>query len=208
MGQDQDDVVLMPFTTVQKMVKGISWPDDIMCSAVSAGALPQAEAQITALLRQRHPWVAIQGDDFNLRHPADIARARAKSQRILTLLLASIAAAALIVAGIGIMNIMLVSVTERTREIGLRLAVGALERDILTQFLLETITLTLLGGGMGIGLGLLGTYGIAHLAKWGTLIRTDTIAVAVGFAGMVGIFFGSYPARKASRLDPIAALNR
>jgi len=208
MGQDQDDVLLMPFTTVQKKIKGISWLDDIMCSAVSAGALAPAEARITALLRQRHPWVAVQGDDFNLRHPAELARARTQSQRILTLLLASIAAVALIVAGIGIMNIMLVSVTERRREIGVRLAVGARERDILAQFLLEALTLTLLGGGMGIGLGLLGTYGMAHLARWRTLIRVDTIAMALGFAGAVGIFFGFYPARKASRLDPIAALSR
>ncbi len=207
-GQDQDDVLLMPFTTVQKKIKGITWLDDIMCSAVSAAALKPAEAEITALLRQRHPWVATWGDDFNLRHPADLAQARARSQRTLTLLLASIAAIALVVAGIGIMNIMLVSVTERTREIGIRLAVGARERDICTQFLLEALTLALLGGGIGIGLGLLGTYGIAHFARWRTLIRPDTIGLAVGFAGAVGIGFGFYPARKAAHLDPIAALSR
>jgi len=208
MGQDQDDVLLMPFTTVQKKIKGIAWLDDIMCSAVSAAALGPAEDQIAALLRQRHRWVETQGDDFNLRHPADLAQASAESQRTLTLLLASIAAVALVVAGIGIMNIMLVSVTERTREIGIRLAVGARERDICTQFLLEAVTLALLGGGVGIGLGLAGTYGIAHVARWRTLIRPDMLVLAVVFAGAVGNFFGFYPARKASRLDPIAALGR
>jgi ABC-type antimicrobial peptide transport system permease subunit len=140
------------------------------------------------------------------RHPADVAQAGAVSQRTMTLLLASIASVALVVAGIGIMNIMLVSVTERMREIGVRLAVGARERDILAQFLLEAVTLSLLGGGLG--LGLLGSYGIARFAQWRTLIRPDAILLAIGFAGAVGIFSGSYPALKASRLDPIQALNR
>ena len=207
-GQDQDDVVLMPFTTVQKKIKGISWLDDIMCSAVSPVAIQPAEEEIAALLRQRHPWTAIEGDDFNLRHPADVAQARANSQNIMTLLLASIASVALLVAGIGIMNIMLVSVTERTREIGIRLAVGARERDILSQFLTESVTLALIGGGMGIGLGLVGSYGIAYFAGWRTVIRPEAILVAVAFAGAVGILFGLYPARKASRLDPIDALSR
>jgi len=207
-GQDQDDVVLMPFTTVQKKIKGIYWLDDIMCSGVSPTAIARAEKEIAALLRQRHPWTAIEGDDFNLRHPADVAQARASSQRTLTLLLASIASVALVVAGIGIMNIMLVSVTERTREIGIRLAVGARERDILSQFLTEAVTLALIGGGIGIGLGLVGSYCIAYFAQWRTVVRPDAIFVAVGFAGTVGIFSGLYPARKASRLDPIDALGR
>ncbi|MFI5342073.1 MAG: ABC transporter permease [Candidatus Methylomirabilales bacterium] len=207
-GQDQDDVVLMPFTTVQKKIKGISWLDDIMCSAISPAAIGPAEEEIAALLRQRHPWTAVEGDDFNLRHPADVAQAQANSQRTMTLLLASIASVALLVAGIGIMNIMLVSVTERTREIGIRLAVGARERDILSQFLTEAVTLALIGGGLGIGLGLVGAYGIAYFAEWRIVIRPDAIGVAVGFAGAVGIFFGLYPARKASRLDPIDALSR
>jgi len=207
-GQDQDDVVLMPFTTVQRKIKGISWLDDIMCSAISPAAIGPAEEEIAALLRQRHPWTAVEGDDFNLRHPADVAQARANSQRTMTLLLASIASVALVVAGIGIMNIMLVSVTERTREIGIRLAVGARERDILSQFLTEAVTLALIGGGLGIGLGLVGAYGIAYFAEWRTVIRGEAIVVAVGFSGAVGIFFGLYPARKASRLDPIDALSR
>jgi putative ABC transport system permease protein len=207
-GQDQDDVVLMPFTTVQKKVMGIFWVDDIMCSAVSPTAVAPAEAEIAALLRERHHISAGQEDDFNLRHPAELARAGAEAQRILTLLLASIASVALAVAGVGIMNIMLVSVAQRTREIGIRLAVGARGRDIGAQFLVEAVTLALIGGGVGIVLGLIGSSSIGYLAGWPTVIQIDTIGMAVGFAGAVGIFFGFYPARHASRLDPIEALRR
>jgi len=207
-GQDQDDVVLMPYTVVQKQLKGIAWLDDILCSAVSAEAIPLAEREITALLRERHHIGRGQEDDFNLRHPAEIAQTRVAAQRTMTLLLASVAAVALVVGGIGIMNIMLVSVTERTREIGVRLAVGAHQRDIRAQFLVEAIAVALLGGGAGIGLGLLGTSSIAAVATWPTLIRADTLVIAVGFAGAVGIVFGFYPAWMASRLDPIEALRR
>jgi len=207
-GQDQDDVVIMPITTVQKKIRGAYWLDDIFCSAVSPAAIAAAEAEITALLRERHHIVPGQVDDFNLRHPVEIARASAASQRTMTLLLGSIASVALLVGGIGIMNIMLVSVAERTREIGIRMAVGARGRDILAQFLVEAATLSLFGGGVGTVLGLLGAYGIASVAQWHTLIRADAIAVALLCAGAVGIFFGFYPARRASRLDPIEALRR
>jgi putative ABC transport system permease protein len=207
-GQDQDDVVLMPFTTVQKKVMGIFWVDDIMCSAVSPTAVAAAEVEIAALLRERHHISGGQEDDFNLRHPAELARAGAESQRIMTLLLASIASVALAVAGVGIMNIMLVSVAQRTREIGIRLAVGARGRDIRAQFLVEAVTLALIGGGIGIAFGLVGSSSIAYFAGWPTVIQIDTIAMAVGFAAAVGIFFGFYPARQASLLDPIEALRR
>ena len=207
-GQDQDDVLLMPFTTVQKQIKGAPWLDDIMCSAVSATAIASAEEQIAALLRERHHVTQKQGDDFNLRHPADILKAGVESQRTLTLLLASVAAVALVVAGTGIMNIMLASVTERTREIGIRLAVGARGRDILFQFLVEAVTLSVIGGGIGIALGAVSSYSIAYLAQWRTLVLPGSIVIALGFAGAVGIFFGFYPAHKAAHLDPIEALGR
>jgi putative ABC transport system permease protein len=198
----------MPVTTVQKKIRGAYWLDDIFCSAVSPTAIAAAEAEITALLRERHHILRGQADDFNLRHPVEIARASAASQRTMTLLLGSIASVALLVGGIGIMNIMLVSVAERTREIGIRMAVGARGRDILGQFLVEAVTLSLIGGGIGVGLGLLGAYGIASVAQWQTLVRADAIVAAMTCAGAVGIFFGFYPARRASRLDPVEALRR
>jgi putative ABC transport system permease protein len=205
-GQDQDDTFMMPFTTVQKKIEGIDWLDDVMLSAASPAAIKPIERQITALLRERHHLRADEEDDFNLRHPAEIAQAGAESQRIMTILLASIASVSLIVGGIGIMNIMLVSVTERTREIGLRQAVGAKTRDILTQFLVEAVTLSLLGGVIGIVLGVLASKLISYFAQWSTLISVGSILLAFLFSALVGISFGFYPARKAAFLDPIDAL--
>jgi len=205
-GQDQDDTIIMPYTTVQKKIKGIDWLNDIMCSAVSPEAIAPAERQITALLRERHHLRPDQEDDFNLRHPADIAAAGAESQRVMTILLASIASVSLLVGGIGIMNIMLVSVTERTREIGLRLAVGATEGDVQMQFLGEATVLSLLGGSLGLIVGAAGSVVLASTLNWPTQIPLQALLVAVIFSAAVGVFFGYYPARKAANLDPIEAL--
>jgi putative ABC transport system permease protein len=205
-GQDQDDFLLMPFTTVQKKIKGIDWLDDIMLSAATPAAIKPIERQMTALLRERHHLRADEEDDFNLRHPAEIAQAGAESQRIMTILLASIASVSLVVGGIGIMNIMLVSVTERTKEIGLRLAVGAGEMDVQMQFLGEATVLSVLGGGVGVGVGILASNIISSTLRWPTLVPWGALVIAVIFSAVVGIFFGYYPAHKAAHLDPIDAL--
>jgi putative ABC transport system permease protein len=205
-GQDQDDLLIMPFTTVQKKIKGIDWLDDIMLSAATPAAIRPIERQITALLRERHHLRTDEEDDFNLRHPAEIAQAGAESQRIMTILLASIASVSLIVGGIGIMNIMLVSVTERTKEIGLRLAVGAGEMDVQMQFLGEATVLSAFGGGVGVGLGIVASNVISSTLRWPTLVPWGALVIAVIFSAMVGIFFGYYPAHKAAHLDPIDAL--
>ena len=205
-GQDQDDVLIMPFTTVQRKIKGIDWLDDIMCSAASGEAIAPAERQITSLLRERHHLRPDEEDDFNLRHPADIAQASAQSQRVLTLLLSSIASISLVVGGIGIMNIMLVSVTERTREIGLRMAVGATEENVQAQFLSEAVMLSLLGGSLGVLAGVVGSSAISNALRWPTQIPPQAILIAAVFSMAVGVVFGYYPARKAAHLDPIEAL--
>jgi putative ABC transport system permease protein len=205
-GQDQDDTLMMPFTTVQKKIKGINWLDDIMCSATSAAAIAPAERQIAALLRERHHLRPDEEDDFNLRHPAEIARAGAESQRIMTILLASIASVSLMVGGIGIMNIMLVSVTERTREIGLRLAVGAKGADVRWQFLGEATVLSLLGGGVGVVFGVFASRMVSSALAWPTAVPAQALVIAVAFSALVGVFFGYYPAHKAANLDPIDAL--
>jgi putative ABC transport system permease protein len=205
-GQDQDDTLIVPLTTMQKKIKGIDWLDDIMCSAVSPAVIRPAEQQIASLLRERHHLRADEEEDFNLRHPAEIASARAESQRIMTILLASIASVSLLVGGIGIMNIMLVSVTERTREIGLRLAIGANEGDVRMQFLGEATLLSLLGGALGVIIGVAGSLMISSTLRWPTRIPVQALLVAVLFSAAVGVFFGFYPAYKASHLDPIEAL--
>jgi putative ABC transport system permease protein len=205
-GQDQDDTFLMPYTTVMKKIKGQPWLDDIMMSATSAAVVDHSEAEITALLRERHHIKPGADDDFNLRHPTEIAQAVAESTKVMEVLLASIASVSLLVGGIGIMNIMLVSVTERTREIGLRMAIGAKGRDVRTQFLLEAVILSLIGGAIGTLAGVAGSRTISNMFDWPTHVSSDAILLAFGFAAAIGIFFGFYPASKAASLDPIDAL--
>ena len=210
-GRDQDDVILVPLATAKKRVLGGSrFKGDavraVLVKVRYADDMALAEQDIGDLLRRRHRIQPGQDDDFHMRNLAEIQQAREAASRILTLLLSAVASISLLVGGIGIMNIMLVSVTERTREIGIRMAMGAARRDIQTQFLVEAVTLSVIGGAIGIAIGVLGAFGIAQFADWPTLIRADSIVVAFLSAGSVGIFFGFYPARKASRLDPIEAL--
>ena len=211
MGQDQDDVILMPISTARNRVLGGIRAKQrsvgvIFVKVRDAASMTEAENQIRSLLRQRHRLQLGQDDDFTLRNLAEVLAAREESSRIMTLLLAAVASVSLLVGGIGIMNIMLVSVTERTREIGLRMAVGARARDILSQFLVEAVTLAMVGGLLGVLFGLAGSAAIAYLAGWRVELRPDSVLLAVGFAAAVGVFFGFYPARKASRLLPIEAL--
>ncbi|OGA50575.1 MAG: multidrug ABC transporter substrate-binding protein [Betaproteobacteria bacterium RIFCSPLOWO2_12_FULL_62_13] len=211
MGQDQDDVILMPISTARNRVLGGNIAKRRSVGSISIkireGAdMAEAESEIRSLLRQRHRLQFGKDDDFTLRNLSEVLGAREESSRIMTLLLAAVASVSLLVGGIGIMNIMLVSVTERTREIGLRMAVGARARDILSQFLVEAVTLALIGGLCGIVLGVTGSYAIGYFAQWRIEVNTQAIALAVGFAAAVGVFFGFYPARKASTLLPIEAL--
>ena len=208
-GQDQDDAVFVPYTTFLARVKGglknlIGGAIEV--SAVSSDATARAETQMRGLLRERHRLAAGADDDFSIRNLAEMASARQDSTRTMTTLLAAIAVVSLIVGGIGIMNIMLVSVTERTREIGVRMAVGARGRDILLQFLAEAMVLSLLGGLIGVTAGLAAAWWMAHSFGWPVLFRPDIVVLAMGFSGAVGIVFGLYPAYRASRLDPIQAL--
>jgi putative ABC transport system permease protein len=205
-GMDQDDFILMPYTTAMHKVKGIDWLDDIMCSAISPDAVRGAQDQAALLLRERHHIFPGQQDDFNIRSPEDTLKVLEDSSRAFTLMLASIASVSLLVGGIGIMNIMLVSVTERTREIGVRMAVGASEEDVQMQFLAEAVVLSLLGGAIGVPAGVASSLGISKILGWPTSVSLLAVVVAAAFALGVGIFFGYYPAQKASRLDPIEAL--
>jgi putative ABC transport system permease protein len=206
MGQDQDDIILIPITTLQKKITGQDWLRWIMVSAVSREASYPAQQQITGLLRDRHRIRPAQDDDFFVRNLADIADLADQQAKLFTVLLASIASISLIVGGIGIMNIMLVSVTERTREIGIRMAIGATEGDVQQQFLIEAVVLSLVGGAVGIASGTATSYIITQTLEWPVLISPMAIVAAVIFSMAVGIFFGFYPARKAARLDPIEAL--
>lgn len=205
-GQDEDDLVILPYTTVQKKIKGITWLDDILCSAVTPEAVKIAGQQAAALLRDRHHLRPEQEDDFNVRNPEDIIQAQLAASQTLTVLLVAIASISLLVGGIGIMNVMLVSVTERTREIGVRLAIGATEAAIQLQFLGESVMLSLVGGAAGVLLGLVGSYLIGRTLGWQMEVSLTAILIAAAFSFAVGVFFGYYPARKAALLDPIEAL--
>ena len=210
-GQDQDDVVLIPISTAKKKVLGVTQANassvgTIMVQARGSELMKQAEDQMTALLRQRHRLQPAQDPDFTVRNLEEATQAQECSARVMSILLAAIASVSLIVGGIGIMNIMLVSVTERTKEIGLRQAVGAKTKDILAQFLVEAVTLSLLGGIIGIVLGSAASLAISYFAQWSTLISPGAVALAFVFSALVGVFFGYYPARKAAFLDPIDAL--
>ncbi len=207
MGEDQDDTIFVPFTTVQKKMLGITHVNNLTVSAASAEQTATVARDITTLLRIRHEIPPGEDDDFMVRTLEEMASVRSETARTMTALLASIAGVSLLVGGIGIMNIMLVSVTERTREIGIRLAVGARRRDVLLQFLVEAIVLSLIGGFVGILLGYAASRAIAQSPLgWPTAVSTDAVSLAFGFAAATGVFFGFYPARKASSLDPIDAL--
>jgi putative ABC transport system permease protein len=206
MGGDQDDVTFIPITTLQKKITGDTWYQMLMLSAASREASFSSQQQIEALLRDRHKIRPGMDDDFFVRNMADFAALQDQSSAVFTYLLASIASVSLIVGGIGIMNIMLVSVTERTREIGIRMAIGATEQDVQRQFLIEAVVLSVMGGIVGIVLGIGSSFAITNLLNWAVLVSPYSIVAAVLFSMAVGVFFGYYPARKAARLDPIEAL--
>ena len=207
-GEDQDDVIFAPYTTVQKKLlgRGVTNVQEITTSAVSADEVSAVASDIAAVLRWEHELVRGDEDDFSVTTMEDIASMRAQTTETMTGLLAAIAGVSLVVGGIGIMNIMLVSVTERTREIGLRLAVGARGRDVLWQFLVEALALSVAGGLVGVALGFGVSSGLTAFLAWPTTIPPDAVVVAVGFAAATGVFFGFYPARKAAHLNPIDAL--
>jgi putative ABC transport system permease protein len=204
-GQDQDDAVYVPYTTVQKKLQGIQHINNITVSAVTPDTAPES-ATITEMLRTRHKLIGNDPDDFMVRTQEEMASVRTETTRTMTTLLAAIAGVSLLVGGIGIMNIMLVSVTERTREIGLRMAIGARGRDVLLQFLVEAVVLSLFGGLLGIGMGYALSAAAERFLQWPTSIPVNAIGMAFGFAAATGVFFGFYPAKKAAGLDPIEAL--
>jgi putative ABC transport system permease protein len=205
-GHDHDDVILVPLSTAQKKMLGITYLQTIYVSARSPDLMDEAQGEITSLLRQRHKINPRDDADFTLRNQTDLVQAASAASQVMTILLAAVASVSLVVGGIGIMNIMLVSVTERTREIGIRRAIGARRRDILLQFLVESVILSVLGGVIGVMAGIASTLLIAHIAQWPTLISPGPVLGAFSFSGMIGVFFGFYPARKAALLNPIDAL--
>ena len=206
MGQDQDDVVLVPYTTAQKRLLGITHIQNIWIAAAPDATLDALAADIEALLRIRHQLIEGEDDDFMVRSLEEMASVLTSTTSTMTWLLAAVAAVSLIVGGIGIMNILLVSVTERTKEIGLRLSVGASGADVLLQFLVEALVLSVAGGTAGIAAGLAASYLVAHITSWPLVVTTTAVLLAFGFAAGVGVFFGFYPARKAAGLNPIEAL--
>ncbi len=208
-GQDQDDIIYIPLSTAQRKVFGSQFPNSvgaIMIQAQNADVLKKAEEEVTALLDQRHRIGPSRERDFTVRNLSEILAVSEQSSKVMSLLLGAVASISLIVGGIGIMNIMLVSVTERTREIGIRMAIGAKQRDILLQFLTEAVLLTTCGGLIGMGLGVAGAITLSKFMQWPTLISSQAILIAFGFSAGVGVFFGFYPARKAASLNPIEAL--
>jgi len=210
-GQDQDDVILLPISTAKRKVIGVNAANadavnTIMMQAKSGTQIPAAQEEAKALLRQRHHLQAAEDDDFSIRNLEEVFAAQEASSRIMAIMLAAVASVSLVVGGIGIMNIMLISVRERTREIGLRQALGAKTRDILTQFLVEAVTLSIAGGFVGVVLGIGASVLVSRLAGWATAVGPSAVLLAVFFSALVGISFGYYPARKAAYLDPIEAL--
>jgi len=204
-GMDQDDVILVPYTTAQTRLSGNTRIGQILASTFSPGEIAAAQDEISSIMRESHRLDGAP-DDFTVRNQTEIAQAATSTTRVMSALLAAIASISLLVGGIGIMNIMLVSVTERTREIGIRLAIGARGSDVLTQFLVESIVMSVLGGLVGLGVGVGGAALLAKLTGWTTATPISAIAIAIGFSAAVGVFFGYYPARKAAALNPIEAL--
>jgi len=205
-GQDQDDIVVIPYTTAQSRLSGNTRIWQILVSATSPDDIAAAQAEVRSIMRESHRIAEGDEDDFTVRNQTEIASAAQGTTKIMTWLLASIASVSLIVGGIGIMNIMLVSVTERTREIGIRMAIGARGSDVLTQFLVESIVMSVLGGAVGLAVGVGGAQVLARFTGWSTSVPVQAVVLAIGFSAAVGVFFGYYPARKAAALDPINAL--
>jgi len=204
--QDQDDIVLIPYSTAERRLFGSGNVNQVQVQVDQAQNINGVIDTISAVLRQSHRLPSFKPDDFTVRNLQQILQAGEQTANTIATLLTAVAAVSLLVGGIGIMNIMLVSVTERTREIGIRMAIGARARDVLLQFLVEAVTLSAVGGFIGIILGFLVTIAVSHFAGWRTAVAPASVLLAFGFAALIGIFFGFYPARKASRLDPIDAL--
>jgi len=205
-GQDSDDIIVIPFTTAQGRLSGRQRVGQIIASASSPNDVPAAQEEIRSILRESHRLGDGEDDDFTIRNQDEIAAAASSTTKVMTLLLAAIASISLLVGGIGIMNIMLVSVTERTREIGIRMAIGARGSDVLTQFLVESVAISMLGGLIGVAIGFAGAWLVGHLTGWSTVTPPEAVLIAVAFSAAVGVFFGFYPARQAASLNPIQAL--